>query len=252
MAQKSTEAELQEAWYAWYNNPRNKQNADKLYTVAKPILSRIINAYLGAQTAQDPLIMGRAKRILFDSLSKYDPSKGPIVSYLWTNMQRIQRVSNIQQNVIRLSEKDALAARDFEQTVKRLTDELGREPTDEEIADDMGISIGRIAKLRRRKFGFESAFEAATEEGYGTLPSAISLGTAGIASEKQLAKTLYDATEDKIDKFIIERLYGLHGRQVESPAEIAAKLNVSRSAVSQRIKRINDDLVNIRSAFTSK
>lgn len=243
-SKQETEDKLLQAWKAWYDNPQDAEKASALYQASKPVMTRAISSYLGANAARDPLLVGRAKQVLYTSLSKYDPSKGPITSYIWTNMQRVQRISNLQQNVVRLSEKDALAAVELEKTFQRLTDELGREPTDEELADDMGISIKRIEKLRRRKFGFESSFEAIQEEGTGNLPGSVTLGVA--SQDATIAKTLYDSTEDKIDKFILERLYGLHGRKPETPTEIAKKLKMTKSAVSQRINKLTNSMLEIK------
>lgn len=237
------EEELFKAWQAWYKNPKDKALTGELFQKFDPLVRVVINSYLGNKYVNDPLMRGRAKQILYKTLPNYSPDKGPIASYVWTNLQRLQRYLTKQQNVIKLSEADAMAARHLESVEKELMDELGREPTDEELADKLGISVRRIGQLRRRALsGFEGSFEQEDEDsGIGTLPSVqVSLPT------KKLAQTLYDATEDTIDKYILERAYGLNGRRVQSLAEIAQSLGRSKSAVSQRLAAINEQLMLLK------
>jgi len=242
------EKALQATWRAWASQPGNKKLSSEVIAKFDPLIKVVINSYLGKQYVNDPLMIGRARQLLYQSLQTYSPEKGPITSYVWMNLQRLQRYLNKQQNVIRLSERDALIARAVENAEKEFIEEMGREPTDEELADKLNISRARLLKLRRRqKMGFEGSFEAVgDDETGGMLPG---VDTAGRPINRKYAELLYDSLEDTKDKYIMERAFGLGNREPVPLDKIAKDLNISKGAVSQRLAKLNQQLLELSEAL---
>lgn len=232
-------ARLLKIWEEWYHDHTNKSLTDKLFSELRPYISSFISTYLGPSYARDPLMFGRAKLILYDALSKYDPSRGPIISYVWLSLQRLQRVLTKQQNILHISEQAVMAMRSLREAEEALRDSLGREPTDAELADHLGISVRRLETLRKKtQLGFESSFETAGEEGSASLP--------GVKREDSLDDALmelyYDSLTNDRDKYIFEYTYGFRGKRVKNIDTLAKDLNLSRTAVNAQLKKIRDDL----------
>lgn len=247
MTTKYNEQELLALWRAWAQDPTDKKKSSEMLAAFEPLTRIVANRYLGSQYAKDPLILGRAKIILISALKNYDETKGPIISFVWTYLQRLQRIAGRQKNVVRLSEASALAARDLDSVELDLTEKLGRPPTDEELADALRISRKKVAQLRRRAtLGFESSYESAVDDGGGSLPAVVS---SQAIDTNQYVELLYDSTESNRDKYILETAYGLFGKPQKTITEIAKDLNISPSLVSQRLSELNKQVVQLRSGL---
>jgi RNA polymerase primary sigma factor len=247
MAELKTEDRLKLAWKQWYENPENKQLSTKLMNEFTPIINSFITTYLGASYVNDPLIQGRAKTVLFESLGKYDPTKGSLTTFAWTNLQRLQRYMSKHQNVLHMSEQSIMLSKALNEATERLRESLGREPSDQELADNLGISIKRIETIRKRQqVGYEGSFEEATGEDSASLPAAKK------AKDLQyLYNVYYDALEDNKDKYILESTFGLHGKPKKTISEIAKDLNISRNNVNQRLNKIREDFKVLTQTATS-
>ncbi|MGB9592148.1 MAG: sigma-70 domain-containing protein, partial [Candidatus Kryptoniota bacterium] len=152
---------------AWKENP-SRENGTKLMRVARPIIEQVVTSYLGIQNVTDPLLIGRAQIILLKAFENYDPTKGPITAFIWTNLQRLQRVYGRQQSVISVPEQIILDSRRLENAEKELEEKLGRKPSTDELADYTKLSVKRIEKIRRQaSVGYESSFERGVDKTTG-------------------------------------------------------------------------------------
>jgi DNA-directed RNA polymerase specialized sigma subunit len=131
---------------------------------------------------------------------------------------------------IRIPERQLLDRRHVENSSLELTDKLGREPSDDELADYTSMSIKRIRKVRGinppMMEGFFASLAERGEEG-GFTPSVQNPDSAGWFD-------LVYQDLDPIDQKIVEYTMGLNGQPKMSNKEIAAKLNRSPGLISQR------------------
>lgn len=234
------EANLLNAWNAWRQNP-TPENGDRLAKLATPLLEQIVGAYLGGQYITDPLLMGRAKTIMFRALQNYDPTKGPITSFIWTNMMRIQRVYGKQHSTLSVSEQLIMDAKRLETAEKELEEKLGRTPSTEELADYTGLSMKRIERIRRQSaVGYESTFEAGAGDSGGWLPSVQTQQPADLT--KEYLQIIYEALGNERDKAIMEMSYGLNGYKPMKAIDIAKKLKVSPATVSKTLTTLDNKI----------
>jgi RNA polymerase primary sigma factor len=113
--------------------------------------------------------------------------------------------------------------------------DLGREPSDEELADITGIALPRVIKVRKRmrsRVPFSVAEGEDDDENSGT-DVAVSRRT---PYDDWVDAVYHDLGE--IDKIILQHRSGYRGAEILPNQEIAKKLGLSPAAVSQKAARI--------------
>jgi DNA-directed RNA polymerase specialized sigma subunit len=122
-----------------------------------------------------------------------------------------------------------------------MSDDMGRDPSDVELADKTGISQGRIKKLRKMVLPSvtESVFEPDADRD-ATLPGTVLANKLDTAEEM-----VYDSLSPR-DKAIYDFKTGKHGRAMLSNQAIAKRLGVTPALISQRSKQIADQIVDVQ------
>lgn len=185
-----------------------------------------------------PTLYGHAKILTKNAIESYDPEKGSLESHIMLNLQRLQRLAPQTGNILDISEGNRLLQREITNVEKELEDKLGRPPSDQEIADHLGISIKRIRSLRNI-YGTvpESAFEGdVAVESLGQSPQSSNI------KHKLWQEAVYQELSP-IDQYIAETRLGLFGKKVLPIEMVAKKLKMSPAYVSQRAKAIAQKLV---------
>src|SRR5213075_2414501 len=87
---------------------------------------------------------------LMKAVERFDPAKGGKLSTYaaWWIKQSIKRALANQSKTIRLPVHLVDKISKMRRTAMKLQEEFGREPTDEELAEEMSISAARVAQLR--------------------------------------------------------------------------------------------------------
>jgi len=87
---------------------------------------------------------------LMKAVERFDPSKGGKLSTYgsWWIKQSIKRALANQSKTIRLPVHLVDKISKMRRTAMRLQEELGREPTDDELGGELGISASRVAQMR--------------------------------------------------------------------------------------------------------
>ena len=226
--------DLDTTWGTW-NTDRSPESFNKLMTATKPIVDKAMTSYApGAH----PAVRSRAKILVKGALESFDPSKGTkLQSHLYTQLQPLQR--EVQSyDTLRAPERVRLDMRHLNSAHNRFVEENDREPNDTELADFTGLSTKRIAHIRRfdRMILSESNFSPADDDA----------DDASLPATQQAAKLWQEAVYadlGDIDKLIFDLKTGRNGRPKPlQVADIARKLKLTPSAVSQRLKRIADKI----------
>jgi len=224
------EDEYRPAYETWQQNQTPEGNAAFLQAI-DPVVQKGIKMYGG----DSPLSASRGRLMALDAMRKYDPKRSRIQSHLLTHMQGLRRVTQQQHNVLRVPEKILLESQRLRAYQQELADELGREPSDTELSNRLGVSPQRLTKIRTYQPGMTS--------GQIETIDPLSGGTAGRLpgfhnEASDLWVQIVHQDLNPIDQKILEMSLGLNGQSKRSNQEIAKVLGRSPGAITQRKARI--------------
>lgn len=225
------EPEYAEPFKTW-SATRSPQDADRLLASITPVIDTAITSY--GRGNKSPLLRSRARRIALDSLGRYRPQESKLKTYLLTQLKGLQRESTSLGNIIHVPEAVLLERQHVFDAQRQLEDELGREPSDMELADRTSIPMKRLAYIR----GVAAPVaESAARIGTGANAEDPAVIDQSRAAEQAWAEMVYHDL-GPIDQAVMEMTLGLRGRRPISTTEIAKRLGLSPGAISQRAKRI--------------
>lgn len=225
------EPDFADAWTAWKNEPSPINNSALLGKV-QPILDTSLRHYGGGTTS--PTLRSRAKLLALDAFRTYDPARGKLKTHLYSHMQGLQRYAAREQNVISLPERVALDHAHMIEAETALRDRFGRDPSDAELSDHIGLSAKRLQYIRQSHVPVsEGAASVIDDEGDMNDPAVSIPGARNTAWETFVYHDL-----GSTDKLIMDYTLGRNGRPKLPTNKIAQRLGITPSAVSQRTAKI--------------
>lgn len=223
------EDEYKPAFQSWQQNQTPEGNA-ALLKALDPIVQKGVKMY----GAESPLTSSRAKLLTLDAVRKYDPKRSRLQSHLLNQMQGLRRINQQQHQVISVPERILLENQRLHGSTQELSDELGRDPTDAELSDRLGIAMPRLAKIRSYQPGVNTGRLDAIDPLAGGAPSVVPNQQ---ASADLWGEVVYQGLSP-LDQRVMELTLGMRGNKKLSNQEIAAKLNRSPGAITQRKTKI--------------
>jgi len=196
-------------------------------------LDPTINAEVQRFSGPKPLLRSRARLLAIKAVRSYDPASGAkLRSWVVTQLQPLSRYNNSLKPVY-APEDAARKSYAVAQARARFLDEYGRDPTDDELADEVGISVARLRKVRQMTPATmnEPTNEGADDE---TTPDLAIYRSNPVPSARD---AVYDALGAR-DRRIFDLRTGSHGSRETACKDIAALLNVSPAFVTQRSNAI--------------
>jgi RNA polymerase primary sigma factor len=179
---------------------------------------------------------------LMKAVERFDPGYGSKFSTYgaWWIKQSIKRALANQSRDIRLPVHLVDKIAKMRRVATGLSEELGREPTDDEIAEEIGVDSETIFNLRTA--GMRPASldaEIGDEPGGATLGDIVWDPNAQDASEMLVSSDLLIKILPLIDtldvrgKEILERRFGLNGRKAQTLEEVGKVFKVTRERIRQ-------------------
>jgi DNA-directed RNA polymerase specialized sigma subunit len=212
-----------------YNNWRESGSKKALGQLIDN-LSGIIYAEVRRASGSLPTaaLSGEAKKWAIKAVQTYDPSKGVALStHVMNYLPKVRRMNYKYQNAVRLPENMQLKFHEYNHAVSMLTDELNREPTDDELSHRLGWSKPQTVKFKNSLYA--DLIESASER-----PGEFSQFNENALLMEHLMSQL-----DYQEKFILEN------SKLISSTELAHKLGVNlnrlnylKAKLAEKIKKI--------------
>jgi RNA polymerase primary sigma factor len=175
---------------------------------------------------------------LMKAVERFDPSKGGKLSTYgsWWIKQSIKRALANQSKTIRLPVHLVDKISKMRRTAMRLQEELGREPTDEELGEELGITASRVAQMRMAAVRPASLDAPIGDEDSNNFSKVVQDDTPYEQLEdktvtgmlQEMVKTL-----DQREATILRYRFGLDGGPERTLEEVGKKFNVTRERVRQ-------------------
>jgi RNA polymerase primary sigma factor len=178
---------------------------------------------------------------LMKAVERFDPSKGGKLSTYgsWWIKQSIKRALANQSKTIRLPVHLVDKIAKMRRTAMKLQEVFGREPTDEELAEEMGMSPSRVAQMRTAAIRPASLDAPIGDDESNNFAEVVQDENADTPyqqlEEKTVTKMLREMvkTLDPREATILQFRFGLDGGSEKTLEEVGAKFGVTRERVRQ-------------------
>jgi RNA polymerase primary sigma factor len=194
---------------------------------------------------------------LMKAVERFDPAKGGKLSTYaaWWIKQSIKRALANQSKTIRLPVHLVDKISKMRRVALQMSEELGREPTDDELAEEVGLSSGKISQLKTvsiRPASLDAPISDDDSTEFGEIVGDLeALTPFEQLRDQNLRDEVSDllAVLDEREKKIIFSRFGLDGGKAKTLEEVGKKFGVTR----ERIRQLqNIALMKLRRALQKK
>lgn len=178
---------------------------------------------------------------LMKAVERFDPAKGGKLSTYgsWWIKQSIKRALANQSKTIRLPVHLVDKISKMRRTAMRLQEEFGREPTDDELGEELGITASRVAQLRTAAIRPASLDAPIGDDESNNFAEVVQDENAFTPYEELEDKTVTRMLQEMIktldprEATILRYRFGLDGGPEKTLEEVGQKFGVTRERVRQ-------------------
>lgn len=178
---------------------------------------------------------------LMKAVERFDPAKGGKLSTYaaWWIKQSIKRALANQSKTIRLPVHLVDKISKIRRVSMQMSEELGREPTDDELAEEIGMSTAKVSQLKTvaiRPASLDAPISDDDTTEFGEIVGDDEAMTPfEMLQDKNLRAEVSDllAVLDEREKKIIFSRFGLDGGRPKTLEEVGKKFGVTRERIRQ-------------------
>ncbi len=194
---------------------------------------------------------------LMKAVERFDPAKGGKLSTYaaWWIKQSIKRALANQSKTIRLPVHLVDKISKMNRVASQMSEELGREPTDDELAEEVGLSTKTVSQLKTASIRPSSLNAPISDDDSTEFGEMVGDENARTPFESLRDRNLRDQLADVLqvldarEHAIILQRFGLDGARPRTLEEVGKKLGVTR----ERIRQVqNIALMKLRRALSRK
>ena len=178
---------------------------------------------------------------LMAAIDRFDPSKGAKLSTYaaWWIKQSIKRALSNQTKTIRLPVHFSEKVSRIRRVALQMSEELGREPTDDELGEEIGIGSENVSRFKAASIRPASLDAPISEDGLTEFGESVRDEDVKTPFELLRDKDLHsevggllDVLDDR-EKKIISRRFGFDGGVRKTLEQVGKELSVSRERIRQ-------------------
>lgn len=178
---------------------------------------------------------------LMKAVERFDPNKGGKLSTYaaWWIKQSIKRALANQSKTIRLPVHMVDKISKMRRLAMVLAEELGREPTDEELAEEIGIDRAKLAHLKAASLRPASLDAPISDDDNTEFGEIIGDDRAQTPLELLSHKNMHNQLDgllgvlDERERRIIDARFGLNGEKPKTLEEVGQEFGVTRERIRQ-------------------
>jgi DNA-directed RNA polymerase specialized sigma subunit len=217
-------------WREW-KRTKSPLTLEHLLTRLAPLINREVGKW-GA-TVPRVALESKARILTIEALENYDPNRGAAIGTHVTNrLRKLSRFVYPYQNVARLPENKQLLFNTFQVAQNKLYDEHGREPTVEEISDELGWTKRKVSDFQH-SFGRRELVESegAFIEDDPATSGLVDFYYHGLAPD---------------DKRLFEDITGYGGKRPLPNSQLMSKYRLTQGQLSYRKRKFIDQIKKIQ------